>query len=112
MTGPPGHCSWCKVHARRSSAVRPLQPHGRRMYSRQVMEEAMSERFEAAYTAVRDWAKSHGIQVSLKRLPAKKAGEFDGLSISMNSDYEWEETTYYLVHALGSIVRWSLSGPA
>ena len=38
-----------------------------------------------------------------------KAGEFKGISVVMNSSYDVEEQTYYLVHALGSIVRWSLS---
>ena len=58
----------------------------------------MKRNFEKVYGAVRDWAKSHGIQVSLKRLPAKKAGEFDGLSVSMNSELRAERRrTYYLV---------------
>ena len=43
---------------------------------------------------------------------AGKAGEFDGVSITMNSDYSAEERVYYMVHALGSIVPWSLSRDA
>src|SRR5205085_1466869 len=33
-------------------------------------------------------------------------------SVTMNEAYEAEERLYYLIHALGSIVRWSLSRDA
>ena len=67
--------------------------------------------FQKMYKNVRGWAGAHGIRVGLSLLPAGKAGEFDGLSATMNSEYEPEEVVYYLTHALGSIVRWSLSRP-
>ena len=65
--------------------------------------------FEPTYAAICKWAEAQGIAVRHARLDAKKAGEFNGLSASMNSSYSAEEQSYYLVHALGSIVRWSLS---
>jgi hypothetical protein len=65
--------------------------------------------FEPTYADICRWAKSHGISVRQARLEANKAGEFDGLSVTMNTSYSAEERSYYLAHALGSIVRWSLS---
>jgi sigma54-dependent transcription regulator len=65
--------------------------------------------FELIYAAIRTWAEVRGISVRQARLGAKKAGEFDGLSATMNSRYGAEERCYYLVHAVGSMVRWSVS---
>jgi hypothetical protein len=59
--------------------------------------------------AVCNWAQANGIQVTEGRMEAGKAGEFDGLAVRLNESYDLFEKTYYLVHALGSIVRWSLS---
>ncbi len=72
----------------------------------------MTADFERVYADARRWAEAHGIRVRHDKLNAEKVGAFDGLSVTMNSDYGAEERTYYLVHALGSIVRWSLSQPA
>ncbi len=72
----------------------------------------MSIAFDQAEKAVATWAESHGIRVRQRRLKADKAGEFDGVSFMLNSDYPAEDCTYYLSHALGSIVRWSLSHDA
>jgi hypothetical protein len=58
------------------------------------------------------WARSRGINVQRAALAPDKAGEFDGPRITLNAGYGEEEMTYYLAHALGSIVRWSLSRPA
>jgi hypothetical protein len=67
--------------------------------------------FERVYQAVRTWAEANGIEVLEERLAPEKAGVFDGTSVTMNSVCTAEERTYYFAHALGSIVRWSLSGP-
>jgi hypothetical protein len=65
--------------------------------------------FESIHADVCRWAEAHGLSVRQARLEAKKAGDFDGLSVTMNASYTAEERTYHLVHALGSIVRWSMS---
>ena len=67
--------------------------------------------FDAVFDDVSAWAKRHGIAVRRRKLPRRKAGEFDGLSATMNSAYPADERVYYLTHALGSLVRWSLSRP-
>ena len=72
----------------------------------------MVSSFEPIYTTVCAWARSKDISVRSTVLGPNKAGEFDGVSATMNSSYSAEERTYYLVHALGSIVRWSLSRAA
>src|SRR4051794_35780827 len=77
-----------------------------------LSEAAMTDSFERTYQAGRHWAASRGIAIREERLKADKAGEFDGLAVTLNAAYGAEERTYYLVHALGSIVRWSRSRPA
>lgn len=72
----------------------------------------MSIAFDDLILAVQTWAKAHGIEVQHRPLPPGKAAEFDGLSVTMNRDYDAEERTYYLIHALGSIVLWSLNKKA
>src|ERR1041384_6324843 len=66
-------------------------------------------KFELMYLGICNWAESHGITVQDRELESRKAGEFDGHSVTMNARYAADERGYYLVHALGSIVRWSLS---
>jgi hypothetical protein len=61
---------------------------------------------------VQAWAEAHGIDVRLQPLKPEQAGVFDGMSATLNSEFGVEEQTYYLAHALGSIVRWSLSRDA
>ena len=68
--------------------------------------------FERAYADVSAWAAAHGIAVGQRPLAPGTAGTFDGLSATMNSGYSAAERTYYFVHALGSVVRWSLSHDA
>lgn len=69
----------------------------------------MSEAFERAFQDVKEWAEVHGIRVREDCLSPGKAGEFNGVSATMNRTYGTEERLYYLVHALGSMVRWSWS---
>src|SRR5579871_4645271 len=69
----------------------------------------METDFGQVYHEVCTWAESRGIHVARQRLPAGKAGEFDGVSARMNAAYPVEECVYYLAHALGSMVRWALS---
>lgn len=64
--------------------------------------------FERAYLIICEWTHSKLVVVSHRELAAGKAGEFDGLSITMNHTYHVEERLHYLIHALGSIVGWSL----
>src|SRR3954452_13639466 len=55
------------------------------------------------------WASARGVRARLGPLQPEQAGSFDGTSVTLNSGYPAEELAYYLAHALGSIVRWSLS---
>ena len=71
----------------------------------------MGPGFNETYESVCRWAKFQGITVHHQHLKPNKAGEFDGISVTMNTVYTVEERTHYLAHALGSIVRWSLSSP-
>jgi hypothetical protein len=48
-----------------------------------------------------------GIRVCLRTLDIEKPGEFDGLSITINPNYDRESACYYLAHSFGSIVQWS-----
>lgn len=63
---------------------------------------------ERAEQAVRSWATAHGIVVRDEELPPGKAGQFNGTTVTMNRDYLVNERLYYLVHALGSIILWSI----
>lgn len=65
--------------------------------------------FEKVYQDILYWAQLCCIRVRDARLPAGTAGKFNGISATMNSAYSVEERTYYLVHALGSMVRWSVA---
>ncbi|MBV9122327.1 MAG: hypothetical protein JO112_03065 [Planctomycetes bacterium] len=64
--------------------------------------------FHQLYQDARRRAESHGIQVREESLGPEKAGQFDGLSITINPSFNPQDRCFYLVHALGSIVRWSL----
>ena len=55
------------------------------------------------------WAQSAGIHVADTLLERGKAGWFDGISVTMNNAYPAAERLFYLVHALGSIVIWSVA---
>ena len=72
------------------------------------MGKSMIIAYENVYQRIRDWAELQGIQVRESQMPAGNAGEFNGLSVTMNSTYDPQERAYYLIHALGSMVRWSL----
>jgi hypothetical protein len=67
--------------------------------------------FQQIYCSVRKWAADRGIQVREQSLPREKAGEFTGTDVLMNSQFGREESSYYLIHAVGSIVCWSLDKP-
>jgi hypothetical protein len=67
----------------------------------------VSTQFEDAYDAVVTWCKSQGIEVQQRSLSSEKAGEFNGVRVVMNGDYDTEQRLYYLTHAVGSIVLWS-----
>ncbi len=63
---------------------------------------------ESLYAALKTRAAGDGIEVVLEPLGASKAALFDGVSITLNSDYDLDDRCYYLAHSLGSIVLWSL----
>jgi hypothetical protein len=69
----------------------------------------VSVSFEEVVAAVVRWCEAHGIRIEQRPLPREKAGEFTGKSIVMNSGFLAEDRLYYLTHAIGSIVRRSLS---
>jgi hypothetical protein len=68
--------------------------------------------FRSVLHDVKAATADRGVAVRQRPLRADQAGEFDGVSVTLNADYGAEELTYYLAHALGSIARWSLSRPA
>ena len=68
----------------------------------------MLSSFEQLYGDLQKRARAYGIEVQEVGLPAESPGRFDGMTVMMNRAYDAEERCYYLVHALGSIVRWSL----
>jgi hypothetical protein len=68
----------------------------------------MKNAFGVMLRAVEQWCGSHGISIYEQSLPSEKAGEFDGVSVVMNSDFPAEQRLYYLTHAVGSIVARSL----
>src|SRR5215213_1091449 len=53
-------------------------------------------------------ATQYGISVGQADLKPEVPGEFDGLSITLNEDYDAEERAFYLAHSIGSIAEWSL----
>ncbi len=63
--------------------------------------------FKCVYAAIRNWTDKQGIELRERDLGADRPGEFDGLHITINPHFSLEERTYYLAHALGSIVIWS-----
>src|SRR4051794_35934238 len=69
-------------------------------------ENTMPSAFEKIYDSIGSWAETHGIRVRDESLSPGKAGEFNGVTATMNRGYDVQERAYYLVHALGSIVRW------
>jgi hypothetical protein len=69
----------------------------------------MAHSFAHFYHAIGEWAKARGIEVKDESLPPGKAGEFNGPLVKMNCAYDLEERSYYLIHALGSIILWSLN---
>jgi len=68
--------------------------------------------FQSLEDAIERWAAARGIRVSRRELPAGTAGEFTGTAVAMNHGYPVAERVFYLVHALGSIVLWSLDREA
>lgn len=76
----------------------------------QRIESTMS--FHQLESAIECFAATCGIHVSHGELPPGTVGEFTGTTVTMNSTYPVDERVYYLVHALGSIVLWSLDRQA
>src|SRR5688572_284823 len=72
----------------------------------------MTIAFDRIYRDIQRWAENHSVHVADQYLPPGTAGEFDGLGVVMNSSYDADERAYYLIHALGSIVLWSLDKAA
>jgi hypothetical protein len=50
---------------------------------------------------------SHGIAIRLQDMDVEKPGEFDGPTITINPKHDREASSFYLVHAFGSIYQWS-----
>jgi hypothetical protein len=65
--------------------------------------------FDRAFFDVQSATERCGVRVSQRPLKRDLVGIFDGVSVTLNSDYGPEELTFYLAHTLGSIARWSLS---
>lgn len=61
------------------------------------------------YLALSERATGYGIAVSAAPLGEDEAGEFDGPTITINSDNPTEEQTFFLAHSISSVVRWSVA---
>jgi hypothetical protein len=72
------------------------------------VREMSVQQFNHLYPAIVEWAADNEIEVSDREFPDSQAGEFDGLAVTMNSSFHVEERSYYLIHAIGSIISWSL----
>ncbi len=71
----------------------------------------MAGDFDKLYSVLAAWGARHAIHVDEADLDEDTPGEFDGLSVTMNRGYDPEQRCYYLMHALGSIVQYSLDPP-
>ena len=63
---------------------------------------------ETLYTALVECAARYGIEVQHAKLDEEVPGEFDGPTITLNSDYDAAERAFYLAHSIGSIAEWTL----
>ena len=64
--------------------------------------------FEHLFAALTSYIEGHGIAVRERAMDAEVPGEFDGLTITVNTVHPLGARCYYLVHSFGSIVVWSL----
>jgi hypothetical protein len=69
----------------------------------------MARACDSLYAALADRVNDYAIEVSSQPLQLEKAGQFDGLSITLNPKSSLEDRCYYLAHAVGSIVQWSVA---
>jgi hypothetical protein len=59
---------------------------------------------------IRRYIQRLGVAVRVKNMDIETPGCFDGLTITINPRHDAESSTYYVLHALGSIVQWSTDG--
>jgi hypothetical protein len=71
---------------------------------------AMSHPHSRLFDDLGAFIESYGVSVSLQNMDIDTPGTFDGLSIAINPKYDRESASYYLAHAFGSIVQWSVDG--
>lgn len=70
----------------------------------------MPHTWDEIFAGVRARAEAYGVRVTTAPLGPETAGLFDGLSVTLNpTGFTAEEQTYYLAHAVGSIVAWSVA---
>src|SRR3954447_21483289 len=68
----------------------------------------MPSEYEPLYASLVERIGSYGVEVREESLGPETPGKFDGVSITMNPDYDLESRCYFLAHSLGSIVLWGL----
>jgi len=61
------------------------------------------------YECLRQRIESLSVRVEARRLGPETTGVFDGLSITTNSDCDWETRCHNLVHSIGHIAQWCLA---
>jgi hypothetical protein len=71
----------------------------------------MNSVFDSLIERLGTWAEKVGIRVQSERFGPETAAKFDGLSVTLNPVFLAEDRAYYLAHALGTIVTWSLHVP-
>jgi hypothetical protein len=64
--------------------------------------------FEQLFEDLKRHSESNGVSVRSKSMPDEIPGEFDGPTITINSEHDVESRSYYLAHSFGSIVGWSV----
>jgi hypothetical protein len=60
------------------------------------------------FAVLTTYIEGHGIAVREQAMDAEVPGEFDGLTITVNTVHPLDARCYYLAHSFGSIVAWSL----
>jgi hypothetical protein len=68
----------------------------------------MGNHIERLYADLVARAAQYGISVGQAELDNEVPGEFDGVSITLNNDYDPAERVFYLAHSIGSIAEWSI----
>lgn len=68
----------------------------------------MNSPHDQLYDALSNRIEGYGVKVRSEPLGLERPAKFDGRSITLDPGFDLQSRCYYLVHAFGSIVQWSL----